>query len=287
MITLRIGQFSRSPVLGAARHLGWDRDLGLDLQVGPVPSSPAQFAALREREIDVALTSPDNVLLYASTDRNPLGQQLPLRIRRAIDGGLGLALVCRPEIETGEQLTRQPVAVDVLPSGFAMLLKALLRQHGVDEDQCEFIEAGATPKRAERLIEGSIGCTILNAESRVRAESAGMRSWASSEAVSPLYPGTVLATLTESPDISALLELWDRTTQWLLDAPDDEVRAALVAHAPELGSREYLDLMRSPTVGLQRNPAVSIEQLQILADLRKSCSAWAPETAQMRSLAMR
>lgn len=285
MTTLRIGQFSRSPVLAAAQQLGWVSQSGLTLEVTPVASSPAQFASLRDGEIDVALTSPDNVLLYASTDRNPLGQQFPLRIRRAIDGGLGLALVVRPEIEAPEQLAAAPVGVDVLPSGFAMLLKDLLRQQGVDPAEVNFVEEGATPRRADRLIEGAIGATILNAESRNRAEAAGMRAWSTSVAVSPIYAGTVLATVADGPDITPLLELWERTTEWLLDQEADEVATVLGAESEALGTPAYVELLRSPAMGLQRDPHISQAQLQVLADLRRAAGAWTPTDDDMRALA--
>ncbi len=285
MNTLRIGQFSRSPVLAAARALNWDSDMDLHLEVGPVPSSPAQFEALRSGTIDVALTSPDNVLLYAGTAKNPLGERLRLRIHRTIDGGLGLALVARPDLTTPSELAGAPVAVDVLPSGFAILLKELLRQQGLQIDDLTFVEEGATPRRAERLLDGAIGCTILNAESRVRATSQGMRVWATSQDVSSIYPGTVLATLADGPDVTRLLDLWDRTTEWLLDADIDDVSTVLESHTSGLGNREYLTLLRDPDVGLQRNRAVTADQLRVLADLRRASGAWAPDDDEISALA--
>lgn len=177
------------PVLVAARRLGWDTAEGLTLDISPVPSSPAQFASLRDGEIDVALTSPDNVLLYATTDKNPVGSRIPVVIHRGVDGGLGLGLVARPEISEPEGLVEVPVAVDVLQSGFAMLLKAMISRLGVDPARLTFVEEGATPKRADRLIEGAVGATILNAESRVRAEAQGMRVWSTSSDISKNYPG--------------------------------------------------------------------------------------------------
>lgn len=285
MITLRIGQFSRSPVLAAARHLGWDEQMGLHLDVEPVPSSPAQFASLRDGEIDVALTSPDNVLLYASTAKNPLAERLDVRIHRGIDGGLGLALTTRSDISTPQDLIAAPVAVDVLPSGFAILLKELLRRQGIAISDVSFVEEGATPRRAQRLLDGAIGSTILNAESRVRAVDQGARIWATSKDVSPIYPGTVLATLGGGPDISPLLELWERTSAWLLDADPDEVCAALEAQTPGLGNSQYLALLRDPEVGLQRSGEVSADQLRVLADLRQASGAWAPSNDEILALA--
>ncbi|MHB1067349.1 MAG: substrate-binding domain-containing protein, partial [Candidatus Nanopelagicales bacterium] len=169
---VRIGQFSESPVLAAARARGLDRAFGLEIVRTRVPSSPAQFALLRDGGIDVAVTSPDNAILYATTDRNPLGQRLPVRLLRAVDGGLGLALISRPGVDSVMALQSATVAVDVLPSGFAILLKGLLRCLGVDVLAVSFVEAGSTPRRLEGLLADEVQATILNAESRVAAEEA-------------------------------------------------------------------------------------------------------------------
>lgn len=284
MKTLRIGRFSRSPVLAAARHWGWDAEYGIALEEVPATSSPAQFEALRDGTIDVALTSPDNVLLYATTDRNPLGERLPLQLRRAVDGGLGLALVSRPEIASTEDLSGALIAVDVLPSGFAMLLKALLSKQGVDPATVAYVEEGGTPRRAERLLDGAIGATILNAESRVRAEHSGMRTWATSSDISPEYPGTVIAVLGDR-DIQPLLDMWDRATAWLLDSSQELVLDLLSQQEPELADPAYVALATSPETGLRRDPGITLAQLSVLVNLRREAGAYAPTDADLQALA--
>lgn len=285
MQTLRIGQFSTSPVLVAARHHGWDAAAGLDLQVEVVTSSPAQFGALRDRTIDVAVTSPDNVMLYATTARNPMQAQVPLRMHRLVDGGLGLALVTRPEITTVGDLRGRRVGVDVLPSGFAMLLKGLLRDRGIDPDDVTFVEEGGTPRRATRLIEGAIEATILNAESRIRAEAAGMVVHATSVEISDAYPGTVLATLSDGPDLGPLLEVWSQASDWLLRAEPGDVRTVLGQASAELGTEQYLELLRDPVTGVRLHPAIHLEALQVLARLRQQAGAYTPTDDDLRALA--
>ena len=59
-------------------------------------SSPAQFRSLLDGELDVALTSPDNVLAYRFNPGNPLGGLADVRIVAAVDRGMGLGLYGRP-----------------------------------------------------------------------------------------------------------------------------------------------------------------------------------------------
>ena len=132
---LTIGQFSDSAVVHAIRHLGLDRDAEVELDTKRVQSSPGQFTSLRDGEIDIAITSPDNVLLYATTDKQPLGEQLDVRMLRSIDRGLGLALFSLPEFESVEALRGSDIAVDVARSGFALLLFRMLARGGVEREE--------------------------------------------------------------------------------------------------------------------------------------------------------
>ncbi|MDO8310031.1 MAG: hypothetical protein Q7V58_16960 [Actinomycetota bacterium] len=283
---VRIGQFSESPVLAAARARGLDQAFGLEIIRTRVPSSPGQFALLRDGDIDVAVTSPDNAILYATTDRNPLGQRLPVRLLRAVDGGLGLALISRPEVDSVVELEAVTIAVDVLPSGFAILLKGLLRRLGVDVASATFVEAGSTPRRLESLLADEVQATILNAESRVAAEQAQMRVWSTSADLSTDYLGTVLAARPDaSPHlVDPLLAMWDEASRWLLEAPVDEVVSGLAEVEPVLSSTSYVNLVRDPLVGLARSPGISLDQLLVLASLRSEAGVYAPDQRALAHL---
>lgn len=247
---------------------------------------PGQFAALRDHEIDIAVTSPDNVLLYATTDRNPLGEQLPVRMVRAIDRGLGLTLVTAPTIDTPEQLGGTALAVDVVRSGFAMLLFTMLDRLGIDRRAMEFPELGSTPMRLAALLEGRAGGTILNAESRISALGAGLRPWSTSADVAPNYLGTVVAVPAgfDADLADALVRMWDEATAWLLSGHDADVRDCLGATSPVLGTAEYLDLVRDPAFGLLDRPVVDVDDLRVLTAIRRDCGAYAPDDAALPGL---
>lgn len=283
---ITLGQFSTSPVVIAARRLGLDTRNGLHIVTTAVSSSPGQFAALQAGEIDVAVTSPDNVLLYATTDRNPVGSRVPVRMLRPIDRGLGLALTTRPEITSETDLAAGPLGVDVLRSGFALLLFTMLGELGIDFREVPFEELGSTPARGQALIDGRIAGTILNAEARVRAERAGMTVWRTSADVSDRYLGTVLAAPEGTPAdvVAALTSLWSEATAWLLHGPRDEVQACLQEADEVLGSDEYLSLLRDPQVGLVESEQVDIADLLVLVGIRQACGAYAPDAGDLAAL---
>ncbi|MFM1918206.1 MAG: hypothetical protein RJB01_1721 [Actinomycetota bacterium] len=283
-ISVHLGQFSGSPVIAAAEHLGLDAQYGLKLTTSRVMSSPAQFQSLNTGEIDVAITSPDNVLLYGTTAKNPLETELPIRMIRAIDRGLGLALFTTADFTETSDIPGSAIAVDVVKSGFALLLFTMLADLGISRDQVDFPELGATPKRLTAVLAGEADGTILNAESRIGAQEAGLKQWRTSRDISAHYLGTVLAVRrTFDPDTEQrLVGLWNETTTWLLTAPDTDVRTAL--QNAGLGSAAYLELLRNPDFGLLDDPAVQREDLDELCRIRQAAGAYSPDSDALERL---
>ena len=130
MKVLRIGQFSQSPVLAVIQHLNLLPDY--EIEITNVVSSPAQFESLMKDELDIALTSPDNVLLYGTTANNPLKAECDLKMLRSIDRGLKLSLVSNDQVKTVSDLQNATFSIDSITSGFAILLKKMLLDLKID-----------------------------------------------------------------------------------------------------------------------------------------------------------
>lgn len=284
--TIKIGQFSESAVLAVARAKKLDEKYGINWETQRVPSSPAQFESLSSGEIDIAITSPDNVLLYATTDKNPIGRQLQLRILRTIDRGMGLALYTSEDITEASQLRGTTLGVDVPNSGFAFLLFALAQKLGVAREDYELESIGATPKRLSAVETKTVSATILNAETAVQAEQLGLRKWASSIDVSDNYLGTVLTQIDASmnPNTEKFLELWEEATSIILSSSNSELVELLKTDFPKLANPEYVSLLQSEDYGLLRDAKASEEQLSALVQIRSDFGAYAPTQESIASL---
>ena len=68
-----------------------------------------------------------------------------------------------------------------------------------------------------------------------------------------------------------------RATDWLAHAPAAEVREVLSRSSAELGSPEYLELLRSPALGLVEQPVVSVHDLRVLTSIRRASGVYAPD----------
>lgn len=284
--TIKIGQFSESAVLAVARAKKLDEKYGINWETQRVPSSPAQFESLSSGEIDIAITSPDNVLLYATTDKNPIGRQLQLRILRTIDRGMGLALYTSEDITEASQLRGTTLGVDVPNSGFAFLLFALAQKLGVAREDYELESIGATPKRLSAVETKTVSATILNAETAVQAEQLGLRKWASSIDVSDNYLGTVLTQIDASmnPNTEKFLELWEEATSIILSSSNADLVELLKTDFPKLANPEYVSLLQSEDYGLLRDAKASEEQLSALVQIRSDFGAYAPTQEAIASL---
>jgi ABC-type nitrate/sulfonate/bicarbonate transport system substrate-binding protein len=267
-----LGSFTPSVLLALARRTGSLDAQGLEVEEVAVASSPGQFGSLRDGELDMVLTSPDNVLAYRFAPRNPLGQLLDVSIVSAVDRGMGLALYGRPGLTDPEQLRGATLGVDVPTSGFALAMYAIADSLGVSRDEYELVAMGSTPKRMRALLDGECDATMLNAGNELPAEAAGCVRLASASEVCPPYLGTVLAVLGEGHRADAtLLAAALRATALRVVAGELEEEAVAEAAAtlgltPDLAAR-YAARLRDPDEGLTTGP-VDVAALGTLVSLR-------------------
>jgi len=278
---LVVGAFSPSVLLSVARSSGRLAEHGLEVEEVPVASSPGQFRSLLDGELDVALTSPDNVLAYRFSPSNPLGRLLDARIVCGIDRGMGLALYGRPGIDSPEHLRGARIGVDVPTSGFALAMYALTGSLGVERDEYELVTLGATPRRRAALLAGDCDATLLNAGNELIAEEQGCTALARVRDVSSPYLGTVLAVTGDAQLAgaqalaAALVDTIDDVLTGRVDGVAGEEAEARLGLPSEL-ARRYVDRLRDPAEGLVAGGVVDPEALRTLAALRRT---YLPETA--------
>jgi ABC-type nitrate/sulfonate/bicarbonate transport system substrate-binding protein len=269
-----LGTFSPPVVLDVAASSGLLEAVGLDVTEHPVPSSPAQFRSLVDGDLQVALTSPDNVLAYRFDPANPLGDLLDARIVGAVDRALGPGLYGRPGLAP-DALRGARIGVDVPHSGFALALYALADRLGVRRDEYELVSLGSTPKRLEALLAGECDATMLNAGNDLLAEQAGcVRLAGLTDHYAP-YLGTVVAVVGPEHLSSArlLLRALSETCGEILSGSlDAEVVEAARRRLglDEVLARRYLERMQSPDEGLVAGGVVDRASLATLVALRKA-----------------
>ncbi|GAA4558819.1 ABC transporter substrate-binding protein [Planotetraspora kaengkrachanensis] len=271
---LVVGAFSPSVLLRVSRRTGLLAEHDLDVEERPVPSSPAQFRALIDGELDVALTSPDNVVAYRFDPGNPLRETADVRIVSAIDRGLGLGVYARPGIESAADLKGAIVGVDVPGSGFAFGLYALLESLGLDRGDYEIATLGSTPRRLEAMLAGGCDATMLNAGNELRAEAAGSVRLGRLVDVCRPYLGTVVSVAGDRkrPLADALAAVLLETAREIRAGHADQVtvdEAVEALRLPEALAVRYLERLKDPEEGLVADGVADLESMETIVGLRR------------------
>lgn len=270
---LVVGTFTPSVPLAVARRTGRLAAHGLAVTETSVPSSPAQFRALLDGAIDVALTSPDNVVAYRFVPDNPLGATIDARIVSAVDRGMGLGLYGKPGFPAGG-LRGATVGVDVPTSGFALALYALAESLGVARHEYDVVALGSTPNRLTALLAGECDATMLNAGNELLAEREGAVLLARAADVCTPYLGTVVSVVGEQhlPAAVSLARALRETAGEICDGTAAQVavaQARAVLGLPEDLAHQYLARLRSSTEGLVLAEVPDPAALTTVVELRR------------------
>jgi hypothetical protein len=284
--TLRIGQFSQSPVLLAIQHFNLLPEY--QLEISNVTSSPSQFESLAKNELDIALTSPDNVLLYGTTDKNALKQKIELKMLRSIDKGLKLSLVSNGEIKNISQLQTAIFSIDSITSGFALLLKNMLLNLKLDLDQeINFVQAGSTPKRLLHVLDNNSQATILNAESKIVADKKSLKTWMEVTQVSNNYLGTVICVKAKDESVQHVkdfMSAWKSAVEMILNFNSEQFKEIFTDKESPLATKEYFELLKDEKHGMTLKNELSVENLIPLVEIRKATHAYTPDISLIGNL---
>lgn len=272
-MNLVVGAFTPSVLLAVAGRTGRLGAEELEVTETSVPSSPAQFRSMLDGDIDVALTSPDNVVAYRFNPANPLGATADARIVSAVDRGMGLGLYARPGY-TAERLRGAKVAVDVPTSGFALAMYALADSLGVAREEYEVVALGSTPRRLQALLAGDCDATMLNAGNELVAEDFGAVLLASVSKVCAPYLGTVVGVVGEehlgsARKLARALRLTAREVARGDAEPVFLEEARSVLGLSQEQAHRYLLRLRSHTEGLVLEEQVDLAALTTVVELRR------------------
>jgi ABC-type nitrate/sulfonate/bicarbonate transport system substrate-binding protein len=273
---LRFGLFSPSlPHLVAIRE-GYYEERGLAVEQQRIPSSAGLLRALRDGDLDVALTSPDNI---ANFRLNKAGDgYLDARIIAAVDQAGSISLMGRPGIDAPGQIRHGTVAVDARNSGFAFLLYELLKSRDLVPDvDYRVLEAGGTPSRFAALLAGSFEATILNAGFDVRAQAEGGSLLIPAVDVIPDYLSTVLAARGEYLDeatgpVARFVAGFRQAMNYCLDPARHADCTDLVVSEWQVSSdvaARMVDAAADARTGVVPDAVIKPARLEVVLELRK------------------
>lgn len=162
---------------------------GLDIQLHFTTSSVHQLSGLVDGEWEIGLTGFDNVVAYQEGQGEAKLEREPdLFVFMGGDNAF-LRLVVQQNIDSYAALRGKTLSVDALTTGFAFVLKKMLKLNGVSEEDVRFESAGGALQRFEALLEGRHAGTLLVTPFDLIAQHRGLRVLQRASEVLPHYQG--------------------------------------------------------------------------------------------------
>ncbi len=170
---------------------GFFAQQGLEVVPSYTRSSVEQISGLVSGQWDIGLTGFDNIVAYqegqgeAKLDREP-----DLFAFMGGDNAF-LRFLVQKDITSYADLKGKTLSVDALTTGFAFVLRKMLQQNGLAEDDISFESAGGVVQRFEALKAGKHAGTLVLTPFELIGARAGLRLLQSASDIVPHYQGIV------------------------------------------------------------------------------------------------
>ncbi|MEV4239154.1 MULTISPECIES: ABC transporter substrate-binding protein [unclassified Nocardia] len=226
-MTVRLHQsvFVHPPLYVVADQLGFLTEAGVEVDTTLTRSSDQQRAQLVGGDCDLAVTAIDNLIVWNATGAE-------VRLLAQLERTTPLQLVGRKGFGTIDSLRGAELGVDAVDNGFAVVLRHVLRSHGLNFDDYLLIPVGGVRERYDALLAGDIAATLLGPPLDELARAEGLPVLLAVGDEVPDYPGQGLvagtAGLASTEAISKYLSCLDRARRWLATAEAGQAIDVLV-----------------------------------------------------------
>lgn len=252
---------------------------GLALDIVYTQGSEMLCETLRTGGCDIGVLAGDDVV-YEVERRG-----LDFFLFMGIHSGL-LSLMARPGIATLADLRGRTFGVDDTASGFVLLARKILRDHGLPDGTYTLVKAKGMNLRAQALHEGEIDAALLSPPFTLRLVDRGFAELARVHDYYPRYQaGCWVTTRTwaraNDADLVTFVRAYRESLAWTLDHANREEAARYLEQEfhlePDIARRTY-DLLAAPDGGLFPGAAIDVPGLQIVLDMRAEAGLLAAPT---------
>ncbi|HJX09675.1 MAG TPA: ABC transporter substrate-binding protein [Candidatus Binatia bacterium] len=262
---LLINVFNVDAALTVARAKGLFAAAGLDVDVKVTPNSTDQMRGLGQGSWQIVSTAFDNVLGWSGRE----GAEIVAIAQVA--QGVVLPVYVRPEINNWQDLRGKKLAVDAVDTAYALVLRRVVLEHGLDYDRGEYelVPLGTTESRLESMTRGETSAGVINSPWDQKAEAAGHKRFADHREVLPDYPGGVFAVgqawaSDNSERLIQFLRIWNDALRWAHEERNRTEAIRLIAAEEKLDDKSA----RRKLAQLPANGALNLDGLQTVLGLR-------------------
>jgi len=248
-LTLRYGQVQLSAMnwpffIAEALDLFAEENLSVARNIFTRPPDPV--AALIDGSLDIINVIPDVALLE-------MAGGAPLSVIANTNDRPQYRLMAQPDIKSGKQLEGKKIGVNDGRSAEALILRRLLRVHGLTDDAYELVSSGPPLERCGKLKEGAISATMVTEPFHFLLEKDGFTFLGSSTEVAPAYPFTVCL-VRKASEVDErfvnFLRVLKKAWKWLADPANRSKAVEILCRATESApaqAEQTYDLYLNPS----------------------------------------
>ncbi|MFI6366182.1 ABC transporter substrate-binding protein [Nocardia sp. NPDC050630] len=226
-MTLRLRQsvFVPPPLCIVASQLGFLTEAGVEVDTTLTRSSEQQRGQLVGGDCDLAVTAIDNLIVWNAAGAG-------IRLLAQLERTTPLHLVGGRVFGAIESLRGAELGVDAVDNGFAVVLRHILRSHGLMPGDYVLTPVGGVRERYDALLAGDIAATLLGPPLYEFARQEGLPVLLAVGDELPDYPGQGLvagpAGMESAEAIGRYLSCLERARRWLGTAETPQAIDVLV-----------------------------------------------------------
>lgn len=243
---------------------------GLNVKVIYAPSADELPRVLGDGRVQIIHSTADNAVKILDADK--------LDVALVIGGdNAHNHIIAQPDIEKLEDLRGKTVLLDTATSGYAFVLYAILKRHGLAKGDYALKTVGATPRRLEAMLtDNSNKAAVLNPPFSIEAAKAGLKDMGSTVSMMGPYQGPAGYTLrswakANSDTLVRYLQAYIEGVRWTLDpanaAAATEILGRRLALSPDIATAVY-NVVTDKREGFAKDGRFDLEGFKNVLQLR-------------------
>jgi len=277
-LTVMVFRGGQNLPLFAAQEQGLCAKRGLAVNSIFAPSADELPRVLGDGRVQIIHSTSDNVVKIVDTDK--LDAAL-------IVGGDNAHnhIIAQQDIGTLGDLRGKTLLLDTATSGYAFVLFAILKRHGLNKGDYVLKTVGATPRRLEAMLKDKDNkAAVLNPPFSIQAVKAGLKDMGSTVSMMGSYQGPAGYTLrswaTANDDtLVKYLQAYIEGVRWALDpankAAATEILVRRLELAPEIAAAVY-DVVTDKQEGFAPDGRFDLAGFKNVLQLRAEYEGGAP-----------
>jgi ABC-type nitrate/sulfonate/bicarbonate transport system substrate-binding protein len=251
---------------------------GLNVKVIYAPSADELPRVLADGRVQIIHSTADNAVKILESDK--------LDVALVIGGdNAHNHIIAQPDIDKLEDLRGKTVLLDTATSGYAYVLYAILKRHGLAKGDYVLKTVGATPRRLDAMLkDNSNKAAVLNPPFSIEAVKAGLKDMGSTVSMMGPYQGPAGYTLrswakANSDTLVRYLQAYIEGVRWTLDpanaAVATEILGRRLALSPDIAAAVY-NVVTDKQEGFAKDGRFDLEGFKNVLQLRANYEGGPP-----------